>query len=237
MSVITTWYEQLTRKHREMKRYLQMVNRLQNAQRVEKDYEYLFQLRYMNNLRDHEDLDIQRFIQSLPLGGFLQVVFRLSLNDLRGIRYCHFKDLAALLKSAEVSSNQGHLHLVEKLPEYHQFLVEFPGPFHVAQSRKRLFDHREEFQAGPAIFATPSDIPRINPQPSNVPMFRPEPSNAPMFSSEPLPRASTSIPGTSTRLPAASTRSPAEKQLLREAARQAVRSHSPSSYHTHTADI
>jgi hypothetical protein len=137
MDFVTKWFDQINCKYREMKRYLQIVKRLQSQKRVEKDYQYLFQLRYTTDLPlDHEDLDIQRFIRNLPIGAFLQVVFRLSLNDLRGIRYCHFADLEKFLVPVEMSSNQRHLRLVENLPEYQQFLVELPGPFLSISAKK-----------------------------------------------------------------------------------------------------
>jgi hypothetical protein len=87
MSAIEVWMEQINRKNRESKRYRQIVRKAQSPKRVEKDFAYLFELRYSENVtfREHDDTSIQAFLRFLPLGGFLQAIFRLSLNDLRGI--------------------------------------------------------------------------------------------------------------------------------------------------------
>ncbi|KAJ8062521.1 hypothetical protein OCU04_009049 [Sclerotinia nivalis] len=126
---IASWFEQINRKHREVKRFRQILKRIQTSKRVEKDYQCLFQLRYTEGIQK-DDADIQKFIRDLPIGAFLQVVFRLTLNDLRGIRYCHFNDLAELLAPTQVSSNLRHLRMLENLPEYQHFLVELPGPLY-----------------------------------------------------------------------------------------------------------
>jgi hypothetical protein len=128
---IGNWVEQINRKHRESKRYRQIVKKVQSPKRVEKDYRYLFQLRYNKDIefQDQDDTDIQNFIQALPIGGFLQAIFRLSLNDLRGIRFCYFPDLTQLLVPIPIHANQRHLRALQNLPQYQQFLLELPTPF------------------------------------------------------------------------------------------------------------
>jgi hypothetical protein len=127
---IKSWVEQINRKYQESKRYRQIVKKVQAPKRVEKDYRYLFQLRYSKNVefQDQDDTDIQNFIQALPIGGFLQAIFRLSLNDLRGIRFCYFPDLTQLLIPIPIHANQRHLRVLQNLPQYQQFLLELPTP-------------------------------------------------------------------------------------------------------------
>jgi hypothetical protein len=192
MDFVTKWFDQINRKYREMKRYLKIVKRLQSQKRIEKDYQYLFQLRYTTDLPlDHEDLDIQRFIRNLPIGAFLHIVFRLSLNDLHGIRYCHFGDLEKLLIPVEMSSNQRHLRLVENLPEYQQFLVELPGPFLSISAKKTpsnlaptLAPTRSHGSVSPtssALSTTPSEqynqVPRVDVNPEGQFQLLPQTSS------------------------------------------------------------
>ncbi|KAF7874029.1 hypothetical protein EAF04_002701 [Stromatinia cepivora] len=169
VGTITSWFEQINRKHREMRRFRQILKRIQTSKRVEKDYQCLFQLRYTEGIQK-DDADIQKFIRDLPIGAFLQVVFRLTLNDLRGVRYCHFNDLAELLAPTQVSSNLRHLRMLENLPEYQHFLVELPGPLYsmsdpqIIPSQPPTLDYHKVSPASP-ISTTLSGTLVRNPEP------------------------------------------------------------------------